>query len=127
MADSEKKEMTMREFLSAVAESDLSEEVIDKAKAEIAKLDERNAKRKGENSKRAKENEPIKVEILDYIKEHGKSVASAIGLAIGQSTNKVSALCKQMVEAGTLTKSEHKEKGKSAVNAYSLPSETNAK
>jgi predicted HTH transcriptional regulator len=120
MANSEKKEMTMREFLSAVAESDLSAEVIDKAKAEIVKLDERNAKRKGENSKRAKENEPIKSAIVDYLKENGKSVASVIGLAIGQSTNKVSALCKQMVEAGVLKKEDYKEKGKSAVNAYSL-------
>lgn len=116
----EKKEITMREFFEAVAESDLDSEIIEKAKSEIAKLDARNAKRKGENSKRAKENEPIKAAILDYITENGKSVASVIGLAIGQSTNKVSALCKQMVEAGVLKKEDYKEKGKSAVNAYSL-------
>ena len=119
MAD--KKEITMRDFFKAVVDGNITDEIVAKAKAEIVKLDARNAKRKGENSKRAKENEPIKAAILDYITENGKSVASAIGLAVGQSTNKVSALCKQMVEAGTLEVSDHKEKGKSKVNAYSLP------
>lgn len=118
MAD--KKEITMRDFLKAVVDGNITDEIVAKAKAEIVKLDERNAKRKGENSKRAKENEPIKTAILDYITENGKSVASVIGLTIGQSTNKVSALCKQMVEAGVLKKEDYKEKGKSAVNAYSL-------
>jgi len=116
----EKKEMTMREFYTAIVEGKITDEVIAKATAEIEKLDARNEKRKGENSKRAKENEPIKAEILDYIKTNGKSVASAIGIGIGQSTNKVSALCKQMVEAGTLAVSVHKEKGKSKVNAYAI-------
>jgi hypothetical protein len=118
MAD--KKEITMREFLKAVVDGNITDEIVEKANAEIVKLDERNAKRKGENSKRAKENEPIKADILNFIKANGKSVASAIGIGIGQSTNKVSALCKQMVDAGTLAVSEYKEKGKSKVNAYSL-------
>ena len=111
----EKKEMTMREFYTAIVEGKVTDEVIAKATAEIEKLDARNEKRKGENSKRAKENEPIKADILD-----GKSVASAIGIGIGQSTNKVSALCKQMVEAKVLSVSEYKEKGKSKVNAYAI-------
>ena len=118
MAD--KKEITMREFFKAVVDNKITDEIVAKAEAEIVKLDERNAKRKGENSKRAKENEPIKAAILDYLKANGKSVASVIGLAIGQSTNKVSALCKQMSDEGIVAVSEYKEKGKSAVNAYAL-------
>lgn len=118
MAD--KKEITMREFFKAVVDNEITDEIIAKAKAEIVKLDERNAKRKGENSKRAKENEPIKEAIVEYLTDNGKAVASVIGLAIGQSTNKVSALCKQLTDEGVLVKSEYKEKGKSAVNEYAL-------
>lgn len=119
MAD--KKEITMREFFEAVAESDLDAEIIEKAKTEIAKLDARNAKRKGDNSKRAKENEPIKTEILSYLAENkGVHTSAKIGLAIGQSTAKVSSLCGQLAKDEKVVISEVKEKGKAKVNGYAI-------
>ena len=52
--------MTNREFFERVIETVEDAEVVEFAKASIAKLDERNAKRKEQTSKKAKENEPIK-------------------------------------------------------------------
>ena len=117
----EVKEMTMREFFETIVNGEVTDKVIEKAKAEITKLDTRNAKRKGDNSKRAKENEPIKAEILSYLAENeGVHTSAQIGLAIGQSTAKVSSLCGQLAKADKVKVTEVKEKGKAKVNGYAL-------
>ena len=59
--------MTNREFFERVIETVEDAEIVEFAKASIVKLDERNAKRKEQTSKKAKENEPIKKSIIDYL------------------------------------------------------------
>ena len=119
MAD--KKEITMREFFKAVVDNEITDEIVAKAKAEIVKLDERNSKRKGENSKRAKENEPIMEAIVNYLTENkGVKVASVIAKALDLSTAKVSSLCGKLAAEGKVKVSKVKEKGKSAVNGYEI-------
>ena len=51
--------MTNREFFERVIETVEDAEIIEFAKTSIKKLDERNAKRKEQTSKKAKENEPL--------------------------------------------------------------------
>ena len=76
--------MTKREFLNEViAVIDGTSEVNvlelkEFAKAEIVKLDERNANRSSKPTKTQIENEPIKEKILEVLSTGEKMVASAI-------------------------------------------------
>lgn len=111
--------MTEREFLTKVlAVEGLSTELADHANESIAKLDARNDKRKNTQSKAQKENEGIMNDIYGYLVTHGASVASAIGGALGISTQKASALCKLLADAKRVTVADVKVKGKGTVKQY---------
>ena len=88
------------------------------AKAEIEKLDARNEKRRNTLTKEQKANEEVKGAIVEFIGDKSEVVASDIAKGLDLSTQKVSALCKQMVENGVLAVSEVKVKGKGAVKGY---------
>lgn len=110
--------MTQREFYTAVITADINDELTNFAKAEIAKLDARNDKRRNTMTKEQKANEDIKVKIVEFIGDKFDVVASDIAKGLEISTQKVSALCKQMVENGTLVVADVKVKGKGAVKGY---------
>ena len=113
--------MTNREFLNSVINNNIDTAVIDFAENQLAKLDERNKKRSSTMNARQKENENIKTEIVDFIKESGQSVvASEIGEQFGFSTQKASALLRQLAESGTLGVDTVKIPKKGKVKAYSL-------
>ena len=107
--------MTLREMLTAVVEGNITEEVTTKASEEISKLDARNAKRKGEESKKAKENAPIKESIAAVLTDEPQT-ASDIAKTVGISVQKASSLLRQM----DVTVTEVKVKGKGTQKAYSL-------
>ena len=111
--------MTNREFYTMVANGTLTEEVITKANEEIVKLDERNAKRASKPSKKSLENEPIKAKIVEFLAD-GSHLASEIASGCEISTSKASALCRQLVESGSLTVCDVKVKGKGTQKSYSL-------
>ena len=90
------------------------------AEGEIAKLDAKNDKRKNTKSKEQVANDGIMNSIVEYIKTNGSQVASALGSALGISTQKASALCKILVDGGELTVADKKVKGKGSVKEYSL-------
>lgn len=95
--------MTNREFYTKVIEAGISTELTAHAEAEIAKLDKRNENRSSKPNKKQLENEPIKVEIMEYLGEHGGAVSAEIATALSTedrpiSTNKVVALCNQLVK-----------------------------
>ena len=108
--------MTNREMLTAIVEGKVTEDVITKAKEEIAKLDARNAARKGKESKTQKENKPIIEAIANLLTEE-PMLASDIAEKLELSTSKVSALAKR-VEGVKIT--DVKVKGKGMRKAYSL-------
>ena len=111
--------MTNREFFNAIVNGELNDEVIEKAKAEIVKLDERNAKRASKPSKKSIENEPIKASIREFLGD-GSHLASEIASGLDLSVSKVSALCRQMVGDGLLTVEDVKVKGKGMQKSYTL-------
>lgn len=113
--------MTNRDFLTAIINGKITANEIDFANAELAKLDKRNAKRRNTLTKEQKANEGVKVEIMAYITEHANAVASEIATACGISTQKASALCRQLVESGAIVTEEVKVKGKGKVKGYSVP------
>ena len=113
--------MTKREFFVAVMEKVEDAELKLFAEQEIAKMDERNAKRKNSPSKKSIENEPIKEKIVEYLDGHDElATASEIANEVEISVQKASALCRQLVENGTLTSEEVKVKGKGKVKGYKI-------
>ena len=107
--------MTYRDFYTAVINGEVTDEMKVFATEAIAKLDARNASRKDKPSKRAIENEPIKAKIAGVLGEEPKT-ASEIGVLVGVSTQKASALLRQM-EVGCV---DLKVKGKGVVKGYTL-------
>lgn len=108
--------MTNREFFNAVVSNNITEDVIAHAENALAKLDERNAKRREKPSKTAIANEPIKAHIVEVLTDTPQS-ASEIAEKVEISVQKCSALLKQ-IEGLTIT--EIKVKGKGKVKGYAL-------
>jgi Fic family protein len=119
--------MTNREFYKAVIGSEVNEELKAFAQAEIDKLDKKNEKRKNTQTKTQKENEGIKNSIVALLEEKGSMVASVIATELEISTQKASALCKQLVEEKELVVADIKVKNKGTLKQYSLaPTEGNS-
>lgn len=111
--------MTTRELLNTVINANLSDDVTEKATALLEQLDKRNAKRASTPSKTAVANEPIKAEIVKIVAD-GNKTASEIGTALEISTQKASALLRQLVENGTLYAEEVKVPKKGKVKSYGI-------
>lgn len=123
--------MTKREFLNEViavidgtSEVDVLE-LKEFAKAEIVKLDERNANRSSKPTKAQIENEPIKEKILEVLSTGERMVASAIAERLEISTQKASALCRQLVESKKLKVEDVKIPKKGKQKAYMVNAAAN--
>ncbi len=123
--------MTKREFLNEViavidgtSEVDVLE-LKEFAKAEIVKLDERNANRSSKPTKTQIENEPIKEKILEVLSTGERMVASAIAERLEISTQKASALCRQLVESKKLKVEDVKIPKKGKQKAYMINAAAN--
>ena len=112
--------MTNREFYSAIISNQITEEVILHAQTEIANLDRKNEKRRNTLSKEQIANEELKQSIVSAIADRKEVTASVLATELNLSTQKVSALCRQLVESGVLSTSNIKVKGKGSVKGYSL-------
>ena len=122
--------MTKREFLNEViavidgtSEVDVLE-LKEFAKVEIVKLDERNANRSSKPTKTQIENEPIKEKILEVLSTGERMVASAIAERLEISTQKASALCRQLVESKKLKDEKVTIPRKGKQKAYSILEDT---
>lgn len=116
-------DITLRQYHEAVISGNITDAIISKARAEIAKLDATNAKRAEKAAEKAKENDPIKNAIYNLLVEKGPMVASAIGMELTTpeaeiTTSKASSMCGQMVKERRLTVEDVKVKGKGKVKQY---------
>lgn len=107
--------MTKREFMEKVIATVEDEEMKTFAEHEIEMLNARNAKRAEKPSKKAQENEPIKAEIEKVLTDE-PMLASVIAEKVGISTQKASALLRQM----NLKVTDVKVKGKGVQKGYAL-------
>lgn len=112
--------MTQREFFENIINGTIGTEEIEHAKAEIEKLNVRNAKRAERPSKKAVENEPIKANIVDFLSGKDFTVASEIATGLELKVQKVSALCRQLVTDGVLVATDIKVKGKGNQKGYKV-------
>lgn len=108
--------MTQREFLNNIINGNINNDTIEMAKAEIAKLDARNDKRRNTLTKEQKENEVIKESILGVL--NGVTTAAEVGKALEISTQKASALLGQLAYDEKVIVTEVKIKGKGTVKGY---------
>ena len=111
--------MTNREFLTAVSTNAITEDVIAHATAQIEKLDAANEKRKNKPSKTAEANAPIVSAITDILTAEPQTATDIAGL-VGISTQKASALLRQLVASGVAVQSEVKVPKRGTVKAYAL-------
>ena len=109
--------MTKREFYVAIANGEMNDEVKATAEEYIAKMDEANEKRKNTLSKKQEENEAVKVEMLTHLDAEAKT-ATTIGELMGISTQKASALLRQLVNDGKATATEVKIPKKGTQKGY---------
>lgn len=111
--------MTNREFYNAVINAEVSEELKSFAQNAIEKMDARNEKRSSKPSKVAIANAPLKEQILTLVNDKSLTTAE-VAKALEVSTQKASALLRQMCVDGTLTSFEVKVPKKGKVKAYAL-------
>lgn len=124
--------MTNREFFVAISKcADLTADLREHAEAQLAKLDAANAKRAEIQSKKSKENEPIKTAIFNLLAENGGMTSPDIADALNKqgvttadneeiSTSKASSMCRQMVDDGRLTVTEIKIPKKGKMKQYTV-------
>lgn len=125
------KTMTERELLTAIVEGkEITAEMVDKAQAMLTALDKKNAKRKESGTKIQRENSEIKVKIVSALEsgeievnENGYATAKSVADYLEVSTQKASALLKQLVDSGELEIAEIKAKS-GKVKGYRLPEES---
>lgn len=108
--------MTKREMFEMIVNGNVNEEVVEMAKNELVKMDERNARRKNSPSKKSIENEPIKAKILEILTDEPMT-ASEVAEKVEISVQKASALLRQI---DGLNVTEVKIKGKGKVKGYSV-------
>ena len=112
--------MNERTYLNSVlAIADLSDEMKEETLARIAKIDAKNEKRKGVQTKTQKENEPIAQAIVEALAD-GQKLSVELATAVGCSVNKVNGIALNLVNEGRLAKTKVKVKGKGDMTAYSL-------
>lgn len=120
MATTSSSAITLRQLFEAVINDEITDSMKEKARSEIAKLDVANAKRAEKSAEKAKENEPIKQEIVNFLREHGKHTTTEIAEGVGISTSKASAMCRQLVESKMLVASDVSVKNKGKQKAYEI-------
>ena len=115
--------MTNREFFNAIIKANVSDELTKHATAELEKLDKRNAQRSSKPSKTQLANEPIKARLLEILAVKPMTASEIHGVDEDLSTQKISSLCRQLVEAGKLAVEEVKIPKKGKQKQYSLVTE----
>ncbi len=115
--------MTNREFLNAVIEGTVTNEMKEYAAAEIEKLDATNAKRREKMAEKAvekaAEKAPIREAIVACITDEPKTASTLIAEAgVDIKPQAIPSLLKGLVEDGTLVKVDVKVKGKGTQKGY---------
>ena len=112
--------MTKREFYVAVSNGEMNDELMAMAAAEIEKMDAANEKRKGVQSKKAAENQPIIDRIVAEVLTDEPMTATDIAAVVELSVQKTSALCRAAVAQGKAVQSDVKVPKRGMMKAYTL-------
>lgn len=111
--------MTNREFYTNIANGTITEAEKEFALAAIAKMDEANEKRKNKPSKKNEANAPVLEALTNALTAEAK-ITSDLATEVGISTQKASALLRQLVASGVAVQSEVKVPKRGVLKAYAL-------
>lgn len=113
--------MTIREFYQSVIDSNINEDVTNKATELLDALDARNEKRKSSDSKEKREVAERRNAIIAFLNDHkGESFTrDQISFNLDIDPAKVSGACTALVKDGTIVRTEVKVE-KSRKIAYSI-------
>ena len=119
------KGMTSRDFFKAIANNEtIGADYREYAKNALRKLDDKNAAHRDKASKadtkKGAENKALKSHILNALSEVEIAVSPEIAEKVEISTQKASALLRQLVEEGCVSKREVTVKGKGKLMGYSV-------
>ena len=112
--------MTKREFMEAIVNGTMNEEIQAMAATELEKMDATNAKRRERVSKKAQENAPLVDQIVNEILGEEPLTATDIAAAMGISVQKASALARAAVKDGRVNVTDVKVTGKGMQKGYTL-------
>lgn len=112
--------MTKRDFYTNITKGEMNDELMAFAVAELEKMDAANEKRKGVQSKKAAENQPIIDRIVNEILTTEPQTATDIAAVLELTVQKTSSLCRAAVAQGKAVQSEIKVPKKGTQKAYAL-------
>lgn len=110
--------MTKRDFLNAVMNGEINDEIKAFAEEEIEKLDTANAKRREKTSKKREENKPLLDQIYNEVLGEEPKTASEVAEVIQTSVQKASSLLRTLVEDGKAEAQEIKVPKKGKCKGY---------
>ena len=110
--------MTKRDFLNAVMNGEINDEIKAFAEEEIEKLDAANAKRREQSSKKRAENQPLLDKIYNEVLGEEPKTASEVAEVIETSVQKASSLLRTLVEEGKAEAQEIKVPKKGKCKGY---------
>ena len=111
--------MTKREFLQAIENGVMNDEVKAFATAEIAKMDAKNEARKAKPSKASVENAPLKLKMLELL-EDAPMIGAELAEVLEVSTQKITAIGRQLADEGKVEISDVKVPKKGKRKLYTL-------
>lgn len=110
--------MTKRDFLKAVMNGEINDEIKAFAEEEIEKLDTANAKRREKTSKKREENKPLLDQIYNEVLGEEPKTASEVAEVIQTSVQKASSLLRTLVDEGKAEAQEIKVPKKGKCKGY---------
>lgn len=110
--------MTKREFMTAVLNGEINDEVKLFAEEQIRKIDEANERNKEKRDAKRAENLPLMDKIYNDILGDEPVTATVVGEYMELSTQKASALLRALVEEGRAEKTEVKIPKKGTQKGY---------
>lgn len=110
--------MTKRDFLKAVMNGEINDEIKAFAEEEIEKLDTANAKRREKTSKKREENKPLLDQIYNEVLGEEPKTASEVAEVIETSVQKASSLLRTLVDEGKAEAQEIKVPKKGKCKGY---------
>lgn len=115
--------MTKREFLTAVSNGEMTDELKEFAAAEIEKMNNSAAARAAKPSKAQLENAPLVDRIVNEILGTEPKTATEVAEVLEMNVQKASALLRMAVAQERAVQTEVKLPKKGSVKAYTLPTE----
>lgn len=118
--------MTKKEMLEKIANGEINEEVIAKAKEMLEKIVDANAKKAAKDwEKRNEKNSTLIGTIMETLEKYGEASTISLSEIAGVSKQKISGVCRSLVAEGRLESFRVLENGK-AVTAYRPTRKTEA-